>query len=90
MVGSKKWGKCIIWNLFKSKIKDLAIPFVSIAAVVITFIIWYYSKGAPGIPKGQPGILGDYRFGFELIILNSLLTFILLIAVSKINSLRNT
>ena len=76
--------------LFKSKIKDLAIPFISMIAALITFIIWYYSKGAPGVPKGEPGILGEYQFGFEIIILNSLLTFILLIAVSKINSLRNT
>ncbi len=76
--------------LFKSQIKDLAIPFVSIASALITFIIWYYSKGAPGIPKGEAGILGDYKFGFEIIILNSLLTFILLIAISKINSLRNS
>ena len=76
--------------LFKSKIKDLAIPFVSIISALITFMIWYYSKGAPGYPKGGSGILGDYQFGFEIIILNSLLTFILLIAVSKINPLRNT
>lgn len=74
--------------LFKSKINDLAIPFVSIISALITFVIWYYSTGAPGIPKGELGILGAYRFGFEIIILNSLLTFILLIAVSKINSLR--
>ena len=76
--------------LFKSKIKDLAIPFVSITSALITFIIWYYSKGAPGAPEGEAGILGDYQFGFEIIILNSLLTFILLIAVSKTNSLRKT
>ena len=76
--------------LFKNKINDLAIPFVSILSVFITFLIWYYSKGSPGVPKGEPGILGDYSFGFEIIILNAFLTFILLGVVSIIKTLNKS
>ncbi len=61
--------------LFESKIKDIAVPIVSVLSVVLTFLIWWYSKGGKGVPEGQPGILGDYSFGFELIILNAFLTF---------------
>ncbi|MDO7612900.1 MAG: hypothetical protein MUQ75_01600, partial [Crocinitomicaceae bacterium] len=55
-------------------------------SVLFTFLIWYFSKGAPGVPKGDPGILGEYSFGFEIIILNAFLTFTLLVAVSMIKT----
>ena len=74
--------------LVKTKIKDVTVPIVSVVSVLITFMIWYYSKGGAGVPKGDPGILGHYSFGFELIILNAFLTFILLGVVSNIKSLR--
>jgi len=74
--------------LFKSKIKDLSVPVVSILSIGITFLIWFYSKGAPGVPEGEPGILGNYSFGFEIIILNAFLTFVLLSLVSQLKSLQ--
>jgi len=74
--------------IFKTKIKDLSIPFVSILSIGITFLIWFYSKGAPGVPEGEPGILGNYSFGFEIIILNAFLTFVFLSLVSQLKSLQ--
>ena len=72
--------------IFTRKIQDVAVPIVSVFSVLFTFLIWYFSKGAPGTPKGEPGILGNYSFGFEIIILNAFLTFILLLAVSNIKT----
>ena len=65
---------------------DLRYQSYSVFSVLFTFLIWYFSKGAPGVPKGDPGILGEYSFGFEIIILNAFLTFILLLAVSMIKT----
>ena len=75
--------------LTKTKLKDKLIPIISGLAISITFYLWYFSKGAPGTPKGQPGILGEYAFGFEIIILNAFLTFALLFIASKLQSIRN-
>jgi len=69
--------------LVKRNIDDRAVPVFSILSVVATFFIWYFSKGAPGVPKGESGILGEYSFGFEIIILNAFLTFILLSLASS-------
>ncbi|MBT5931892.1 MAG: sodium:solute symporter [Flavobacteriales bacterium] len=72
--------------LLTRRITDIAVPIVSVISVLFTFLIWYFSKGAPGVPKGDPGILGEYSFGFEIIILNAFLTFTLLVAVSMIKT----
>lgn len=69
--------------LFKKRIHDLVIPIVSILSIVITFFLWYYSAGAPGA-GGDTGIFGQYKFGFEIIILNALITFILMIVSSTL------
>ena len=72
--------------LTKHIVSDKAIPLMSIISISITFVLWYYSKGAPGVEKGAPGILGEYSFGFEIIILNAFLTFTLLFIASKAHS----
>lgn len=59
----------------KRKIEDLAIPLVSVISIFITFFLWFYSFGAPGVEKNAPGIFGNYTFGFEIIILNALITY---------------
>jgi Na+/proline symporter len=57
-------------------LKDKWVPVISVLAILITALLWSYSKGGIAIEKGQPGLFGEYVFGFELIILNSLLTFL--------------
>lgn len=77
--------------LTKKKTMDISIPVVSLISILSTILLWYFSKGAPGIVEGGYGILGDYSFGFELIILNALITFGLLhlssfFRISKVES----
>ena len=52
--------------LTKKKIKDAYVPYIAIAAPILTFIIDKYS--------GQ--LLGGYQFGFELLLLNGLIMFL--------------
>lgn len=68
--------------LSKRSIKDVFVPFVCLFAIGMTFVLWYFSCGAPGVESGEPGIFGMYKFGFELIILNALITFIVMLAMS--------
>ncbi len=67
----------------KRRVADIGVPIVSIVSIALTYFIWYFSFGAPGVPENEPGILGSYQFGFELIILNALLTFGMLAIISK-------
>lgn len=69
--------------LTKRHIKDGLVPFLCLLSIGITFLLWYFSAGAPGVAKGADGIFGAYTFGFELIILNAFLTFSLLFGFSK-------
>jgi solute:Na+ symporter, SSS family len=60
--------------LTKYNLRDRLVPLVALFSIAITYILWYYSYGAPGAgPEG--GIFGKYEFGFELIILNAFVTF---------------
>lgn len=59
----------------RRKVRDQLVPFMSILSILLTFFLWYYSAGAPGVAKGTPGIFGNYVFGYELIILNSCIMF---------------
>ena len=67
----------------KRYINDLLVPFICFFAMGITFVLWYFSYGSPGIQNGDLGIFGTYKFGFELIILNALITFIVLFSFSN-------
>ena len=57
----------------KWKAKDSLVPIIAIAAPVLTFILSHYSD------KIIPG----YNMGFELLILNGLITFLGLILISR-------
>ncbi len=72
--------------LTKRTLKDKWVPITSLISVGLTILIWYYSAGAPG--GGEFGIFGRYKIGFELIIINSILTYIALFLISnrKINA----
>jgi len=72
--------------LFKRNVKDEKVPFLSIISIGITFVLWYFSAGAPGgeVVNGQSlGIFGAYKFGFEIIILNAMTTLFALFIFSK-------
>ena len=58
--------------LTKIKVKDKMVPLVAILSPFITFIIQYYS----------PSVIG-YTFGFELLFINGLITFIGLFLIKK-------
>lgn len=68
--------------LTKRVITDWFTPIVAVIAIMVTYALWYYSSGAPGA-DGENGIFGTYKFGFELIILNAFVTFILFLVASK-------
>ena len=67
--------------LSKRNLRDKWVPWMSILSIFITFMCWYFSAGAPG---GTPtsGIFGAYQFGFEIIILNAIITFIAMLCIS--------
>jgi Na+/proline symporter len=70
----------------KRSVVDKAVPVIALISIGITFLLWYYSAGSPGIVKGGNGIFGEYKFGFEIIILNSFITFIGMLAISNRNT----
>ena len=55
------------------KVIDKAVPFIAIASPVICYFLKMYSKQ----------LLFGYQFGFEILIINGLLTFVALLAFSK-------
>ena len=57
----------------KWQIKDSFVPYVAIAAPVLTYLASYYSSS----------IIPGYNMGFEVLILNGLLTFIGLMIIRK-------
>ncbi len=67
----------------KRKLIDNLVPVVSLIATLLMFFFWYYSTGAPGVEKNSLGIFGAYQFGFEIIIYNAILSFVLLLVISK-------
>ncbi len=72
--------------IIRKQIRDGAIPLVSIFSILTTFFLWYYSSGGPGHFEDGTGIFGKYVFGFELIILNALITFFCLLLVSSVQT----
>ena len=57
----------------RRKVVDKAVPFVAVASPVISYFLKMYS----------PQLFGGYKFGFEILIINGLLTFLALLAFSK-------
>ncbi|MFT4662547.1 MAG: Na+/proline symporter [Patiriisocius sp.] len=64
-------------------LNDKLVWFVMLLVPVFIGILWYYSFGAPGSVPDMPGILGTYKFGFEIIIYNALLSFAGLFLISR-------
>jgi Na+/proline symporter len=64
-------------------IRDKLVPFICLFAILLTVVFWYYSAGGPGIVKGGYGMLGYYKFGPEIIVLNALITFMSMFALSS-------
>ncbi len=67
----------------KRKLNDSLAPIISVLVPIIIGVLWFYSTGSPGIPKGELGIFGAYKFGFEIIIYNATLAFGGLFMISK-------
>ena len=57
----------------KFKTRDSLVPFVAVIAPVLTFLFSHYSSS----------LIPGYNMGFELLILNGLLTFLGLLAISR-------
>ncbi len=57
----------------KRTVIDKAVPFIAIASPIISYLLKIYSKE----------LLWGYQFGFEILIVNGLLTFLGLLACSK-------
>ena len=55
------------------KVNDKAVPFIAVASPVISYVLKTYSKE----------LLWGYQFGFEILIVNGLLTFLGLLLFSK-------
>jgi len=61
----------------KLKVHDGAVPIVCLLSVIITALLWYYSfRGAEGQTPENSLFGNGYKFGAELIIVNSLVSFL--------------
>lgn len=67
----------------KRQIQDKLVPILCGVSITISILLSIFSKGGMMVEKGAPGILGDYVLGHELIIINALISFVLLIGFSK-------
>ncbi|PKP47762.1 MAG: sodium:solute symporter [Bacteroidetes bacterium HGW-Bacteroidetes-12] len=63
--------------LLKYKVKDYLVPFVCILAPIVSFLINLNSET----------LFNGYKFGFEILIVNGLLTFLGLLLISKKNTI---
>lgn len=63
----------------KRKLHDNWVPLIAILSPVISYLIQAYT----------PPYIGGYQFGFELLIINGILTFLGLLIISKPNPLKN-
>lgn len=70
--------------LTKTAIKDSHVPIVSLLAIVITVALWYFSASGPGVNTDGTGIFGAYKFGAELIVVNSIISFFGLYLTAKL------
>lgn len=67
------WGLFAFGILTKRQVNDKAIPAICLLSPAACFLL----------DRNSDWLLGGYRFGFELLILNGLLTFIGILAVSR-------
>ena len=57
----------------KRKVIDKAVPYIAIASPIVSYFLKMYS----------PQLFFGYRIGFEILIINGLLTFLALLAFSR-------
>jgi len=69
--------------LTKRVLTDKLVLFVCLLVPITIGVLWYFSAGAPGVGKDMPGVFGDYKFGYELIIYNAVTSFLALFLISK-------
>ena len=55
------------------KVVDKSVPFIAIASPIISYLLKMYS----------PQLFGGYKMGFEVLIINGLLTFLALLLFSR-------
>jgi hypothetical protein len=55
------------------KVVDKAVPFIAVASPVISYFLKMYS----------PQLFGGYKIGFEILIINGLMTFVALLLFSR-------
>lgn len=67
----------------KRKIQDKLVPILCGVSIAICILLSLFSKGGMMLEKGAPGIFGNYILGHELIIINAVITFALLVGFSK-------
>ncbi|MDG2343844.1 MAG: sodium:solute symporter, partial [Flavobacteriales bacterium] len=72
--------------LTKRVLIDKLVLLVCLLVPITIGVLWYFSAGAPGVGKGMPGLFGDYKFGYELIIYNAVISFLALFLISKKNN----
>lgn len=70
--------------LTKSRVKDAHVPIVSFIAIIVTVALWYFSASGPGATIDGTGIFGTYKFGAELIVVNSIISFFGLYLTAKL------
>lgn len=63
-------------------VQDPKIPWICLLSVLGTVFLWAFSSGGPAAENGY-NLFGSYKIGFELIIINGLLTFMLMMVASK-------
>ena len=61
-------------------LKDKLVPIISILVPIIVALVWYFHG------QGEISFLGSYKFGAELIIYNSMLSFLGLFLISRAKS----
>lgn len=63
----------------KNKVEEIMVPFIAVLSPVVMFVLNLYSEK----------LFWGYTMGFEVLIYNGLLTYLLLLIVSKSNSVQN-
>lgn len=72
--------------LTKRQLSDGIIPIISVVSILLTVGIWAYTYGGVGIEEGADGIFGKYTVGAEIIVYNSIITFVGLLIGSYIKN----
>jgi Na+/proline symporter len=67
--------------LTKFQLKDKLVPVVCVLSAFLTVLLRHYSAGGAGVDGAASGILGNYKIGYELIVFNSIITFLLLFII---------